>query len=138
MAHVSPINDDDISLYTRAILDTHTNTYRCHQLTALVNEVTLNLLGGETCDCISNVQSLTELTTRPLGWGLFFYWLCSAIKIRTNHKSRGLGVVPDGQHDLPAGTEQRPDRLLVTGVAHVATVDRDDAVTHAQAPGAVG
>ena len=39
---------------------THTNnTYRCHKVTALAKDVTSNLLGGETHDCISNVLSLT-------------------------------------------------------------------------------
>ena len=46
----------------RTLDSTHTNnTYRCHKVTALANDVTSNLLGGETHDCISNVPSLTDM-----------------------------------------------------------------------------
>ena len=43
-----------------ALYSSHTNTTnRCHKLTTLVKEATSSFLGGETCDCISNVPSLT-------------------------------------------------------------------------------
>ena len=47
----------------RTLYSTHTNnTYRCHKETALAKEVTSNLLGGETYDCINNVPILTSTT----------------------------------------------------------------------------
>ena len=43
-----------------ALYSTHTNnTYRCQKATALVKDVTSNLIGWEAYDCIINVPSLT-------------------------------------------------------------------------------